>query len=122
MFLRDDERIEEATSMLRSALQIEHGAGNIFDFAIDLGRLASVLAMAGNAETAARLLASSEALTAGLGARVPFWAATRNEKTLARIRTHLDERAVDEALGQGRRMSAEDALILALGSVDGSMI
>ncbi len=120
LFLRDDGRIEEASSMLRAALRIEHDVGDVLQFAVNLGRLASVLAVGGRAETAARLLASSETLTAGLGASVPFWAGARNEKTLAKIRAQLDERTIEEALDQGRLLSADDALGLALGPAERS--
>ncbi len=118
-FARDEGRIEDARSMLRTAIRIDHGRGNVLDFAVNLGRLASVLAVAGEPEKAAQLLASSEALTAGLGASVPFWAGDRNEKTLAKIRTQLAESAIEEALAQGRRLSADEAFALALDSREG---
>ncbi len=114
MFARDDGRLEEAGSMLRAALQIDHDHGDVLALATNLGRLASVLVLAGSGETAVQLLSSSEALTAGLGASVPSWAAARNEETLTTIRSQLDEAAVDEAWEQGRALSVDEAIALAL--------
>jgi ATP/maltotriose-dependent transcriptional regulator MalT len=116
MFARDDGQLEEAGSMLRAALRIDHDLGDVLGVAVNLGRLASVLALAGRAGTAARLLASSEALTEGLGASVPFWAADRNEKTLAIIRAELDEPALGKALEQGGKLMVDEAVALACDS------
>lgn len=114
MFARDDGNLQDACSMLRAALRIEHDQGSVLDVAVNLGRLASVLALAGTVATAARLLSSSEALTLGLGASVPFWAKDRNEKTLAIIRAKLDEPTLGKALEQGRRLSVDEAVALAM--------
>jgi ATP/maltotriose-dependent transcriptional regulator MalT len=116
MFARDDGRLRDAGSMLRAALRIEHDQGNVQGVAVNLGRLASVLALERGVDTAARLLSSSEALTEGLGASVPFWAAARNEKTRAIIRAKLDEPAFGEALEQGRKLTVDEAVALAIDS------
>jgi tetratricopeptide (TPR) repeat protein len=117
MMVRDEGRLEEATAMLREAIRIEHRRGNLLELAIDLGRLASVVTLAGAAASAASLLASSESLTQQIGASVPFWAGDRNEKTLASIRTQLNEAAVAEALEEGRSLTVDEAVALALSSL-----
>ena len=116
MFARDDGRLEDARSMLRAALRIDHDHGDVLALAVNLGRLASVLVLAGSGETAVQLLSSSEALTEGLGASVPLWAGARNEKTLIAIRTQLDEAAVARAWEQGGALSVDEAVTLALES------
>jgi predicted ATPase/class 3 adenylate cyclase len=117
IMVRDEGRLGEATAMLRDAIRIEHRRGNLLELAIDLGRLASVLTLAGAAATAASLLASSESLTEQVGSSGPLWAGERNEKTLANIHTQLDEAAVAEALEEGRKLTVDEAVALALDSL-----
>ena len=100
--------------MVKAAMRIDYDQGSMLDVAINLGRLASVLALEGSVGKAARLVSSSEALTKGLGASVPHWAADRNTKTLAIVRAELDEPAFSEALEEGRRLSSDEAVALAL--------
>jgi predicted ATPase len=116
IFARDEGRLEEASSMLKAAIRIEHGQGAVLDCAVDLGRLASVLARGRSAGVAARLLSSSEALTEGLGASVAWWAGRRNEETRATIRAQLDEVAFATAWEQGRALTVDEAVALALDS------
>jgi hypothetical protein len=117
IMVRDEGRFEEATAMLREAIRIEHRRGNLLELAIDLGRLASVLTLAGAAATAASLVASSESLTEQVGASVPFWAGERNAKTLGSVRTQIDEAALAEALEDGRKLTFDEAVALALESL-----
>ena len=118
IFARNDGQLEDAGSMLRVALRIDHDQGNVLDVAVNLGRLASVLALAERVGTAAQLLASSEALTLGLGASVASWAKARNEKTLTAIRRQLDEPALCEALERGRALTVDQAVGLAINTPD----
>ena len=118
IFARDGGRLQDAAAMLQEAIRIEHILGSHLELAVDLGRLASVLALAGTAGKAAQLLSSSQALTERLGAGVPWWAARRNEQTLATIRSQLDEAAVAEAWERGRALTVEQAVSLALEAVD----
>lgn len=57
-------------------------------------------------------------LTEEVGASVPWWAGERNAKTLAVIRTELDDAAFVEAWEQGRALTLDEAVALALGSAD----
>jgi tetratricopeptide (TPR) repeat protein len=114
MSRRDEGRLEDAESMIRRAIGIEHNRGNVLDVALDVGRLASVLARTDRAEVAIRLLSSSEALIEGLGASSPFWAEKRNEETLAIIREQIDETAFAEAWEEGQKLTVDEAVELAL--------
>ena len=104
--------------MLREAIRIDHILGNVLDVALDLGRLASVLVLAGRRGKAARLLSSSQALTEKLGAGAFWWAGRRNEQTLATIRTQLGEAAAAEASEEGRALTVDEAVLFALEAMD----
>jgi predicted ATPase/class 3 adenylate cyclase len=116
IFARDDGRLVDAESMLKEAIRIDHDRGAVLDVAVNLGRLASVLARGGRAGVAARILSSSDALTEGAGASVPWWAGRRNEETRAIIRTKLDEATFAEAGEQGRALTVDEAVALAIDS------
>jgi predicted ATPase/class 3 adenylate cyclase len=113
----NDGQFEEAKAMLREAIRIEHRRANLLELAVDFGRLAYVLAVSGSARTAVSLLASSESLMQQVGASVPFWAGERNEKTLASIRTQLDESSFAEAWEEGRKLTVDEVFALAVDSV-----
>lgn len=72
-----------------------------------VGRFASVLAVAGTAATAARVLSSSEALMQEIGAR-PTWFGGISAKTLTVIHTRLDDAPFAEAWEHGRSLTAEE--------------
>jgi len=112
----DEGRAENALSMLVESLRIHRDLGDLLDTAVDLCRFAAALCRDGRAETAARLLSSVEALGEEIGGR-RFGVAEMNEATLATIRSRLGEAAFAEAWGQGRTLTAQEAVALALDSV-----
>jgi len=116
-FARRDGRIEEAVSMLAQCIRIERDLGDLAWTANNLGRLAEALALAGKAATAARVLACAQGLHEQVGLRWPQWATGMNEETRTAIRAQLDEAAFADASEQGRRLSIDEAVALALGSV-----
>jgi non-specific serine/threonine protein kinase len=115
---RNEGRLPEAASMLKESIRMSGELEDRLELAINFGRIAAVFADEGRAEAAARLLASSEALTAQLGVDDPWWAARRNEETLAIIRKRLDDAALAAAWEQGRTLSLDEAIALALASVE----
>ena len=72
--------------------------------------------LAGKADTAARLLSCFEALREQIGADA--WVARMNEQTLAAIHAQLDESAFAEAWEQGQSLTVDEAVALALDSLD----
>ena len=80
----------------------------------DYGRFARVLACAGRAEAAARVLAAGEALHEEMGARPMAWLQRGNDEALDLVRTRLDDAAVAEAFERGRRLTVDEAVELAL--------
>jgi hypothetical protein len=82
-----------------------------------VGRFASILASAGRAETAVQVLSSSTVLMEEIGASPPSLTKI-NAKTLATIHAQLDQAAFAEAWEQGRALTADEAVALALDSLE----
>ena len=109
----DEGRVEDAASMLKTSLRIHSGLGDLLDTAVDLCRFAVVLARQGNAVTAARLLASLEALGDEIGSR-RHTVEELSEETLTIVREQVDEAAFAEAWEQGRTLTLAEAVTLAV--------
>ncbi len=112
-YARDEGRIQDALSMLKESLRIDRDLGNRGGIYENLCRFARALAVAGRAEPAALLLSGSEALREEIGANIS-WVAKMKEETLATLRPQLDEAALAELWEQGRNLSLDDAVALAL--------
>jgi non-specific serine/threonine protein kinase len=113
----DEGRVEDAVSMATESLRIYHDLGDPHGVAIELRRCACAFALKGRARTAARLLASAEALHEEIGGTMP-WVARMTEEAVATIRTQLDEGAFAEAWEGGRKLTADEAVAVALDSLD----
>ena len=111
----DEGRVEDAASMLKSSLRIHARLRDVLDTAVDLCRFAVVLARQGDAVTAARLVASLEALGDEIGVRGRT-VEELSEETLTIVRDQVEEAVFAEAWDQGRRMTATEAVALALAS------
>jgi predicted kinase len=81
-------------------------------------RFAHVLAVEGKAEAAARLLSSSDAQCEEIGMSLRSWDREFFDQTTAIIRSQLDEAAFVEAWERGRTLTADEAVALALDSLD----
>ena len=114
MIARDRGDLEDSVAKLREAIRLEHRIGHTLKVATDLARLASVMCRTGDALTAARLLSAAGALTEQVGARDPWWAERRNRETLELLRGALDGPTLEQALEDGRRMTADEAVALAV--------
>lgn len=110
-------RVEDAVAMATESLRIYSDLDDLAGMAVELPRCASVLVLKGEAGTAARLLASAEALLEEIGGTMP-WVARIKEETLAAIREQLDEAAFAEAWEQGLKLTAGEAVALAFESLD----
>jgi predicted ATPase len=118
MLERDEERFDAARDLLRDAIAALHHLGATMEVAINLGRLANVLALVGNGDTAARLMAKSDDLMEEMGIARSWWDRDRNEKTREILRTSLAEEALEEATRDGLRLTTDEAVALALDQVD----
>jgi hypothetical protein len=107
-------RVETATSLLGEAYELNRELGDRFREAVLVCRFARVLAFAGRAEAAARVLAIGETLYEEMGATLMGWLRRGNDEALTLIRAELDEAAFAEAYEQGTSLTADDAVALAL--------
>ena len=109
----DEGRAEVALPIAAESLRIYHQLGDPHGIAIELRRCACAFALTGRAATAAELLSIAEALHEEIGGTMP-WVARMEEEALATIRTQLDEVAVAEAWERGRKLTADEAVAVAL--------
>jgi predicted ATPase/class 3 adenylate cyclase len=114
----DEGRIRDGASMVKEACAIHRELGDHFNVATGLCRFARALVVVGRPERALRLLSCAEAIHQDLGTRPLPWLAEYNERTLATIRAQLDEAAFAEAWKEGRKLTADEAIALALDSVE----
>jgi predicted ATPase/class 3 adenylate cyclase len=115
-YARDEGRVEDALSMLAESLRIRRDLGDHIAIAENLGRVARTLAVAGRPGTAAQLLSSSEALREQIGSASVPSVAKMNERTLTIIGTQLDDDKFAEEWKQGRALTIDEAVALALDS------
>jgi predicted ATPase/class 3 adenylate cyclase len=113
MYVLYEGRVKDALPMLGEAYRIHRDLGERLAIMGDLYRFAGALAVAGKAGKAARLLSSAEVLREEFGSDVP-WIREMNEGTLATVRAQLDEAAFSEASEQGRKLTPDEAVALAL--------
>jgi hypothetical protein len=113
-----DRRVEDAVPMLEEAYRINRDVGERYEIAVTVYRFARALAIEGKAQVAAQLLSCSEALHEEIGLAVSSWLAEMNEGTRAIVHTDLDQAAFAEALEQGATLTADEAVALALESLD----
>ncbi len=115
----DEGRIDDALAMLRDALHIYRDLNWPLKVADSLSRIARTLVLAeGGAATVVRLISSANALLDEIGTTKPFYHAERDEETLARTHAQLDETEVAEAQEEGRRLTVDEAVELALDRDD----
>jgi predicted ATPase len=114
-FAFDEGRVQDALGMQKESLRINRDHSRPGGIVENLCHFANYLAAEGRAEMAARLLSRAEALTEEIGG-VPSWVAELNHKTLKTIHTELDETALAQAWEQGRALSVDEAVALALES------
>ena len=111
-------RVEDALALGKQNLLACRDLGSLQAIAQSLCRSAGTLAvLGGKTDTAARLLSCFEALREQIGVS-EAWVARMNEQTLSAIRARLDESALAEAWEQGRALTIDEAVTLALGSLE----
>jgi predicted ATPase/class 3 adenylate cyclase len=107
-------KIADAIPKLKEAYEISRDLGDPAEIAVGLCRFAWALALDGRAEAAARVFARSLLVYEEMGVRVPAWVAPMSDECLALIRSQLDDSAFAVASEQGRTMSIEEAVSLAV--------
>ena len=110
-------RVQDALPLLRTSLGIKRDFGNPSEIAIGLCSVARAITAVGRVGTAVRLISCFDALGEEIGSG-EAWVARMNEQTLATIRAQLDEAAFADAWEQGQALTADDAVTLALDSLE----
>jgi len=118
MLAVEEGRIQDGLAGLREAYRIDRADGYRHEVAVDLYRFARTLASAGQWRAAVQLFSKGESLREETGDSVGSWSVieAKLEDTLTAVRAHLDEAAFAEAWEQGRALSLDDAVALALDS------
>jgi predicted ATPase/class 3 adenylate cyclase len=113
----NDGRVDEAIPMLTESTRIYRDVGGWVEVAVNICRFARARALCGRHEAAAKLLGAGDALHAEVGATMQYWVVDMNDVTNALVRKQLDEAAFAEVWEQGRALTADEAVALALDSV-----
>ena len=112
-------RAADAISMYEDALRIDRDQGSLLQTSFDLCRFARALAIMGDRpERAASLLAAAEAIRDEIGAGTPRFLAKIVEDALAGIRAEIDDASFAAAWEEGKVLSADEGVALALGELD----
>jgi predicted ATPase len=115
----DDGRLDEGAAMLGQSVCLFRELGERERQAENACRFARALVVVGSPSIAAFLLASAEALQEEIGAGRSQWLVEMNERTLRAIRAELDDAAFAKAWKQGRALTVDDAVALAVDSLEG---
>ena len=86
------------------------------ELSLNLCTFARAVALEGNTRAAAGLLAVATSLLEEIGAKAMSYLADLNEETLRIVRQDLDETDLAEAWEEGRKLTVDDAVHLALGA------
>jgi len=110
----EDGRLDEAIPMLKESHRLHRELGDPVQGALDVFRFAALIATQGRAASAARVFSSSDALCEEIGYDLHGWDPEFIEATLTTIRDQLDEATFAKAWEEGRSLTAEEAVALAL--------
>jgi predicted ATPase len=116
-FARRDGRHDDEARMLSESLRTYREFQDADGIATTLGGFGEMLALRGDAPTAAKLVAASQTMRQRIGAGTP-WVSAMNETTLAAVREQLDEEAIARAWEEGARMTVDEAVALALDETE----
>lgn len=105
---------ERAEAMAHESLSMLNGTSERWFASRSIDALAMIAAFRGSFDQAARLFGAAEALTAGIGSVVLPNDAADHEQGVAVAREALGAVAFDEAMVQGRAMSADEAIAFAM--------
>jgi hypothetical protein len=118
MIATEQGRVEDALELGKQNLLAWRDLGSLQGIAQSLcGRASALAVLLGKADAAARLLSCFEAQRERIGVS-EAWVVRMNEETLAAIRARLDEGAFVEAWEQGRALTIDEAVALALDSLE----
>ena len=108
-------RLDDAHALASQSFRIDLELGNLPFISVDLIRFALLSA---RPEVVARLLARATALRDEIGYTLESWMTLETDEAFAAIHAHLDDAAFAEAWDQGKRLTLDEAVALALGELD----
>jgi tetratricopeptide (TPR) repeat protein len=115
----EEGRTEEALELITGSFRIDRELGFSIFIAIDLVRFAAIFLEKDQPAVAARLLARADLLREEVGFALESWAVQERDQALAAAKAALDESEFAQAWEEGRRLSLDEAVALAVGeSVD----
>ena len=110
-------RIQDALPLLTESLRMKRDLGNVTEIAIGLCGAARAITALGTVRTAVRLISCVEAMREEIGGG-EAWLARMNDETLGTIRKQLDEAAFAEAWEQGRKLTVDEAVTIAVAAME----
>jgi tetratricopeptide (TPR) repeat protein len=111
-------RHREALGMLGEAYRLAGDSGDPAAVDANLVRFGSALAFAGKSDAAVRLLALADAIHEELGWTYEQWFEAIREEAMAAAQADLDSAAFSEAWAEGRGLTADEAVAVALDAID----
>jgi predicted ATPase len=115
-FATDEGRPQDALAMLKDAYHLDREFGDPLEIDTDLICFARALAFSGREGTAVQLLSRSETMREELGITHPAWVNAMKDEAMSRARAQLDEAEFAVAWEQGRTVTVDEAVALALNS------
>jgi predicted ATPase/class 3 adenylate cyclase len=115
---RDEGRLDEARELLVESFRIDQELGNVPFIGMDLIRFAGIHNRDGRPEVAARLIARGVAVFEEIGFSLESWMTEEVDDATARVRAVLDEAAFAAAWEEGRALTLDEAIALALGETE----
>jgi predicted ATPase len=109
-----DGRFADAAALFERMHRLDVETGSVAEIAFDLCRVAKGLAFAGEARTAAMLLAKGEQMRAEISAVYQSWQVKMVDEALAGIRKRLDDAEVEDASREGRELTPDAAVALGI--------
>jgi tetratricopeptide (TPR) repeat protein len=119
LYAADDGHIERAVAMLKESHALHMRVGDPVQMNFAVWRFAALLATAGHAAAATTVLSASDALANEAGIDLNSWDPTAVPETLEKIRARLEEAAVEKAWQEGRTLTVDQAVELALDALEG---
>jgi len=110
-------RVDECAALIRQSLIIKRELADRNEIASGLGHAAEALAAMGRDEKAARLIGAYEALVDEIGGSEP-WVVRMRDETWAKVLLSLDAAPAARAREDGRKLTADEAIALALDALD----
>ena len=120
-YLLDEGRVDDAVPFLEEGYRLHRARADLLPdrywAGIMVCRFARALVLAARHATAARLISCFEAISEEIEGTVEPWVAEMNRETLTAIRRQIDDAVFSEAWEEGKALSADEAVALALGEL-----